>query len=46
VLGLTGAQWMCVALVPVAAWVLLRVRPQLAAGQEAAAELPTRPVSS
>ncbi|MGE3619767.1 MAG: prolipoprotein diacylglyceryl transferase [Acidimicrobiia bacterium] len=31
VLGLTGAQWMCLALLPTAAWVLLRVRGILAA---------------
>ena len=30
VLGLTGAQWMCVALLPIGAWVLGRVRPSLA----------------
>jgi hypothetical protein len=29
VLGLTGAQWMCVALLPTAAWILIRVRKQL-----------------
>lgn len=46
VLGLTGAQWMCVALVPVAAWVLLRVRPQLAAEQEASVPPSARTVSS
>ncbi len=28
--GLTGAQWMCVALIPVAAWILLKVRPATA----------------
>lgn len=31
ILGLTGAQFMCLALVPTAAWVLLRVRRLLAA---------------
>lgn len=30
VLGMTGAQFMCLALIPVAAWVLLRVRKTLA----------------
>jgi phosphatidylglycerol---prolipoprotein diacylglyceryl transferase len=30
VLGLTGAQWMCLALVPIGIWVLARVRPSLA----------------
>lgn len=30
VLGLTGAQWMTMALAPIAAWILLRVRRQLA----------------
>jgi phosphatidylglycerol:prolipoprotein diacylglycerol transferase len=29
-LGLTGAQWMCVALVPTGLYILLRVRPSLA----------------
>ena len=29
VLGLTGAQWMCVALLPTAAWILIKVRRQL-----------------
>jgi prolipoprotein diacylglyceryltransferase len=29
VLGLTGAQWMCVALLPTAAWILVKVRRQL-----------------
>lgn len=31
VLGLTGAQWMCAALVPAGLYILLRVRPRLAA---------------
>jgi phosphatidylglycerol:prolipoprotein diacylglycerol transferase len=31
VLGLTGAQWMCIALIPISAWILLRVRPATAA---------------
>jgi phosphatidylglycerol---prolipoprotein diacylglyceryl transferase len=30
VLGLTGAQWMCLGLLATAVWVLVRVRPQLA----------------
>lgn len=34
VLGLTGAQWMSVVLVPVGLWVLLRVRHQAAAAPE------------
>src|SRR5690606_14994359 len=36
--GLTGAQFMCLALIPVSAWVLLRVRRLLAA--DAAAGMP------
>ena len=35
VLGLTGAQWMCLALVPAAAWLLRRVRPSVAAAGQA-----------
>jgi phosphatidylglycerol:prolipoprotein diacylglycerol transferase len=35
VLGMTGAQFMCVALVPVGIWILLRVRRLLAADIEA-----------
>jgi phosphatidylglycerol:prolipoprotein diacylglycerol transferase len=35
VLGLTGAQYLCLVLLPVAAWVWLRVRPQLRADQPA-----------
>lgn len=31
ILGLTGAQYLCLVLLPVAAWVWLRVRPQLRA---------------
>ncbi len=31
VLGLTGAQWMCVGLIPVSMWILFRVRRQTAA---------------
>jgi phosphatidylglycerol:prolipoprotein diacylglycerol transferase len=31
VLGLTGAQYLCLALLPTSAWILLRVRKQLAA---------------
>jgi prolipoprotein diacylglyceryl transferase len=31
VAGLTGAQWMCVALIPAGAWILWKVRPRLAA---------------
>jgi phosphatidylglycerol:prolipoprotein diacylglycerol transferase len=30
VLGLTGAQWMCLALLPIGVWVLAKVRPSLA----------------
>ena len=36
VLGLTGAQWMCVGLIPVGLWVLFRVRPAVAAEAELA----------
>ena len=25
--GLTGAQWMCIGIVPIALWILIRVRP-------------------
>jgi phosphatidylglycerol---prolipoprotein diacylglyceryl transferase len=42
VLGLTGAQWMTVALAPTAAWILLRVRPQLAA-ERSSDEAASRP---
>jgi phosphatidylglycerol:prolipoprotein diacylglycerol transferase len=39
-LGLTGAQWMCLALIPTGLWILLRVRPALAAeGRPPASEL-------
>jgi prolipoprotein diacylglyceryltransferase len=31
VVGLTGAQWMCVALVPTSIWILTRVRSATAA---------------
>jgi phosphatidylglycerol:prolipoprotein diacylglycerol transferase len=31
VLGMTGAQWMCLALVPTGIWILWKVRPALAA---------------
>ena len=43
VLGLTGAQWMCLALLPTAAWILLRVRQRLvdeAAREQRAASAP------
>lgn len=36
ILGLTGAQWMSLALVPTGIWVLLRVRPRLARADAAA----------
>lgn len=39
VLGLTGAQWMTVVLIPVGLWVLLRVRPRAAAAPEDPAEV-------
>jgi phosphatidylglycerol:prolipoprotein diacylglycerol transferase len=32
VLGLTGAQWMCAALIVIGAWILRTVRPRLATG--------------
>jgi phosphatidylglycerol:prolipoprotein diacylglycerol transferase len=39
-LGLTGAQWMCLVLIPTGLWILLRVRPRLAAeGRPPASEL-------
>jgi phosphatidylglycerol:prolipoprotein diacylglycerol transferase len=41
VLGLTGAQWMCVALVPTAAWILVKVRKDLDA-DSAAEQVPDR----
>jgi phosphatidylglycerol:prolipoprotein diacylglycerol transferase len=37
VAGLTGAQWMCVALVPIGLWILLRVRPSLTGADDQAA---------
>jgi phosphatidylglycerol:prolipoprotein diacylglycerol transferase len=40
VLGMTGAQWMCLAMIPVGIWVLWKVRPRLAklaAAEDAAA---------
>jgi phosphatidylglycerol:prolipoprotein diacylglycerol transferase len=46
VAGLTGAQWMCVAMIPAGAWILWKVRPRLAAlvaeegAGAAAAEVP------
>jgi phosphatidylglycerol---prolipoprotein diacylglyceryl transferase len=43
VAGLTGAQWMCVALVPTGLWILLKVRPSLSAqGAQAAGSGTTR----
>ncbi len=39
VLGLTGAQWMSVVLIPVGVWVLTRVRHQAAAAPEDEAEV-------
>lgn len=45
VLGLTGAQWMCLALLPTGLWVLGRARPRLAAleaAEPAASEEPGR----
>ena len=42
VLGLTGAQWMCLALIPFGLWVLLWLRPRLAADANVApAAVPT-----
>jgi phosphatidylglycerol:prolipoprotein diacylglycerol transferase len=41
-LGLTGAQWMCVALIPTSIWILARVRKQTG-GQPLAAEEPHLP---
>ena len=43
--GLTGAQWMCLIMIPAGAWILVKVRPKLAvlaarAEKEAAAEAP------
>ncbi len=35
VLGLTGAQWMCLALIPFGVWVLFWLRPRLAAEENA-----------
>jgi hypothetical protein len=29
VAGLTGAQWMCLGILPIALWILLKVRPQV-----------------
>lgn len=31
VAGMTGAQWMCLAMIPAGLWILLKVRPRLAA---------------
>jgi phosphatidylglycerol---prolipoprotein diacylglyceryl transferase len=39
VLGLTGAQWMCVGLIPVSLWILFRVRPAVAAEAEVLEEV-------
>jgi len=41
VLGLTGAQWMCVALIPAGIWILTRVRRAAAAGAVDALREPT-----
>jgi phosphatidylglycerol:prolipoprotein diacylglycerol transferase len=42
--GLTGAQWMCLIMIPAGAWILVKVRPALAVlavrAEEAAAEAP------
>jgi phosphatidylglycerol---prolipoprotein diacylglyceryl transferase len=45
--GLTGAQWMCLIMIPAGAWILVKVRPRLAVlaaraeqEEEAAAEAP------
>lgn len=38
--GLTGAQWMCIAIVPIALWILAKVRPSVAAMEAAAADPP------
>ncbi len=38
VLGLTGAQWMCAALIPISLWILFRVRRATAALELASAE--------
>ena len=40
VLGLTGAQWMCLALLPIAAWVLVSIRPTVARLEAAGAGVP------
>lgn len=40
VLGLTGAQWMCLALLPIGVWVLARVRPSLASEEPARQTVP------
>ena len=42
-IGLTGAQWMCLVLVPVGLWVLVRKRPALAHLPAADPDLPTDP---
>jgi len=47
VAGLTGAQWMCVLLIPTGIWILTRVRRATAAGEsdgdeEAATPLPVQ----
>lgn len=44
VLGLTGAQYLCLALLPTAAWIWLRVRSQLQADVEAGMVSGTEPV--
>ncbi|HET6952506.1 MAG TPA: prolipoprotein diacylglyceryl transferase family protein [Acidimicrobiales bacterium] len=38
VAGMTGAQWMCLAMIPAGLWILLKVRPSLAAAASAEAE--------
>src|SRR5262249_23533595 len=46
VAGLTGAQWMCVCLIPTGIWILTRVRKATAAEQPAELEEPQLPEPS
>lgn len=43
VLGLTGAQYLCLALIPTSAWIWFRVRPQLAEDEAAGMPVGTQP---
>jgi phosphatidylglycerol:prolipoprotein diacylglycerol transferase len=44
VLGMTGAQWMCLVMIPAGLWILFKVRPSLAAAASASADEEAEPV--